>query len=663
MIGNINLIASTIAFSIGIVITFLNFKKEKGDYKTIFTGLLLSSAVALFPIYFMGLFSNDGSPFENVLLSALSVLSSVTGNNSVFDTREMLSMAGNLTIISSVYVSILHLVSATTLFGAVLSISKQLFPKFYFNHFARGDIYIFSTLCPRTIALATDIRVGSKKAIILFLGSLSESDEQAPEYREAVDRLKAFNFNWSLTDLHFNSNLKRAGIRFFMFKDNETDNLTEAIALSKKYRDADYDIKIYIKNSNPEAEMIIRDLHGKKLIMQLYDESKNVISDLFDEKPLFLGMRENGVTVLVLGSTPMSMEAIRTATYCGQTIKTSPKIIVVDSDPDAKSRFLSVAPGYAHSVADCEIEFYTCDANSIEFRSILEKHHDIGYVICATQDELLNVRAGINVTSIFEGLRHKYSKNGVVNDLPLVTVHIKSSNLIDICRSLYFSERVPCNLFPFGDIANTYSVEKLLTRRIDSFAFAVTRFYHSTFNQAYSLKNEGLLTHEQEQAFIDNTTKQAHSNYSTSYYTQKSAIAQALRIKSLFYSVLCEEKGLSTDDFDWGDRISDSMLQIYSEALVSEELVEKLCACNYKGFVHYMLSEGWCNADLETTRALMTNTCEPRNHVAKLMPTLVKYEELGALSECLKQELSINVDYQSFERTFILGMPMIIKSA
>ncbi len=688
--------SSAVIFFLGMAyFLLLSPMREKGFSKLYIGNLVAVVAASFLPIYISGNLYAEGGMVDTALVAILGVVRSITGENSVFDTRSMLSdIPQSLTIAVNVYTAFLHLVSVMLILGFILSLFKDIFPKVAYRFFARKPLYVFSQINERSLLLAKDIK-DNKSSVIVFLGD--PADSRSTAHTELINEMDAFVFNLSPSELKLYNRKATEKTHIFLIDEDESQNLKKALETVHHYRENEpvCPVQVHILCSQPEAEGLVDALEVKpkeeaegdvkkkkakrrrkkkgeetskkpKLTVRLIRESRSALYHLVDTRPLFTGVRNGKLKILIVGAGRSGLEAIKLCAWCGRTLNIKPEIIVVDNNPLLESYFEKSCPELAPQTAtrdsreDVNITFHTADVQSKEFVDILRSYVDIGYVICALGDDHLNLRTAVSTRGILEEVRFLQDRETPVQPPAMINVLLQDPFLYDVSDKMKFDNKTACALSPFGSLRETYTWDNIVAPYLDFAGMAVNRFHHLN----YRTKD---MTKAEKAAALPSLNDEADAVYETKEYNRSSSIAQALHMKYKVYACLHEVKGVNIDPKVWKLPITTDMVKEVNAMILDkqsgEALVRRLGDVEHSRWNAYMRGQGWSYASGEVADYWYKELGGYRNFPAKLHPCLVPWEELPRVDKWLLENHNYLEDFQELDCIFVRNMPEIIEES
>ena len=704
---------SVTLFVLGIVCFFLMLRgrKHRGGgmgAASPLSVLMCGTAGALFSIYLVGNIGAAGGWIDTVFTALLGTVRAMTGENSLFDTREVLgTIPANWEAAIAIYTAFLHVTSAALLLGIILSLVKNFFPKLRYRiqSIPAKHLCVFSTLSERSLLLAEDIRRQDPSALLVFLGRREDSEEYAGFVTRA-DEIDGFLFEKDVCDLRVYGGCRKKRTDYFLFSLDEKDNMRDALQLAsafqnecrpllRKYEahcealdqasiqraamgsgfvddtaekqalwqacaDDVREVRIHVTSTQTEAEALLDAVERPfgKLSLRLINETRLILWRLFDQIPLFLGAKEDRLAILVIGAGRTGTEAVKLACWCGQTLKLRPEIIVVDNDPAAEERFARACPELAAKTApaqareDSPVTFFHMDVESADFPELLRSHPEIGYVICALGDEELNLRTAMGIRSVFEELSPTNPEGRRLP--PWINVLVSDPFLHEAGKKLQFDARVDCNLETFGNLREVYTCETMADSYMERVGYQIHRFYERRFSQ-------------------DKPEEAIRESFEEKEYTRSSSMAAALHCKYKLYAALWEapeilkaqwiDSEIRAYDSCWRDHPEEAMLELLTIWLEDPANLEALAEMEHRRWNAYMRAEGWKVASEEQVAAWFPILKKQKNLAARLHPCMVSWEELDRVSRWLEETHGYRDDFKETDRALVRNIPQILRAA
>ncbi len=393
--------------------------------------------------------------------------------------------------------------------------------------------------------------------------------------------------------------------------------------------------------------------------LRIVRENRSTFYNLFHSKPLFLGIKDNRLTVLIVGGGINGREALKIASWCGQTLHTKLELILVDSDMLAKKRLIRDCPelfvvdddSCEHSSAtrndltsaqrfsqkECTVYFYCRNVEETGFVDVLENHPTIGYAICTLGDDHRNLRAALHIRGFFEkAVSTTYTKR------PFIAALLNDSLLVDTGDMLKFDTKINCWIYTFGGIKEIYTWDNIVSPYLSELGKHVNRFYYA---------------HDKtEEADIKASHAAADVAYEQKEYYRTSSIATGLHIKYKIYAALCQQGAHRFFFETWNGYIPQGIVDHMKTYLLSAD-VTPLAQLEHRRWDTYTRSVGWRSVDMEQVESYKAVIGNYRNFAAKLQPCIVPWEDLPTLAT------KLGTDLQELDRGLVRHSVTFLESA
>lgn len=613
-------------------------RQEKGKLNPL-TWLIISTVAAIIIFYLYGNKDAQSGLLENLILAVLGGVRVITGDNSVVDTRaQMPEVSTGMASIFSLYTAVLHFMVSSVIIGFVLKLVDLLFPALRYRFLSRGRIYVFSGLSEREVLLAEDIRrlekeKKGKASVMVFLGKAEEGQKEENVLKERIRKLGAFLFFEGVSELVIPKRCRKHRIDYFLLGEEDGKNINDALELAEKYKTEDTLVYVHVLSDYPETESLLDSVSDRgNCNFRLIPEKRTMLYQLLSKSPLFLGMKDDKLTILIVGAGQNGQEAVKICSWCGCMQDRVPEIWVLDQNERPYRQLLKECPETMRE----HVHYEVIDVCTPEFHTFLRSHREIGYVICALGDEHLNLRTAMDIRSIAyeEPPYDRESKK-----LPIINVRLNDDVLHRMAKSLKYDKDTLCELNPFGNLKEFYTWENIGASYLEGGGLAVHGFYKKLYG--------GKMT-EQE----------IYEDYESSEYNRSSSMATALHGKYKAYACLGNIPAYDKALYDWGEQPDEKMCQKLAEQLYDirvplgerKSRVEKLARLEHDRWMAYTRSLGWRTAELKEASMWQEQMGTHKNAAAKLHPRLVEWENLDSYT-------------QEHDRNLIWNLPFILYEA
>lgn len=304
-----------------------------------------------------------------------------------------------------IYVICLYVVGPLSVAGATLSFFKGFSRLTYAVKSLFAESYIFSSVNDRSLAVCRSVRAQRPKALILFaVGGEENFDEAA---LSQIDEVGGIVVRRSAKDVKHSLRRKR---HYCLLDTDASENIEQGLALNEKYKgrkNAYESVDLLIYSTGEMSQLIFYNTRHYVTI-RLLREEEIIANDLLFNHPLYEGVLDGKLNVLLVGCGKIGYEILKKVIwsgYLGKRVKT--RINVIDADAAAvRSRLKKECPALFD---ECGIDmgFYTADVNNGSFTEALSAVGKPTYIVTSLGDEKVNTEACIYLRRYF-GIRDGY---------------------------------------------------------------------------------------------------------------------------------------------------------------------------------------------------------------------------------------------------------------
>lgn len=406
------------AVIVGIVLCRKDLRKA---VRMLSAGFFLLIFVALIPCHI----SESGYSFGTNTFETICVM--ITQSN-LNDTLEKLSTYNTpFAEAYKIYTICLYILGPLSVASATLSFVKGFGKIAYLIKSLFADSYVFSSVNERSVAIAKSVRKQHKKAVILF--SMDGGAEGVDENDlSQLEEIGAIVINKSVKDVKHSLNRKR---HYCLLDKDASQNIESGLALNEKFKDnksASSKVELLIYSTDEMSQIIFYNT-PHYVTIHLFKEEEIIANDLIFNYPLYGGIKDGKLNVLIVGGGKIGYEILKKVIwsgYFGKKVKTQINMLAANAD-SVKSKLKKECSGLG-SIGE-EIGFYNEDINGNGFTKVLDEIDRPTYIVVALGNEKLNAETSIYLRRHF-GVNNGYPKLHAVTDtedfakkLKLVSVH------------------------------------------------------------------------------------------------------------------------------------------------------------------------------------------------------------------------------------------------
>ncbi len=397
-------------------------KRKVKLFNALFAGVFAASVTAFIPVHFAGIEANFLEGLRALLLSVFHAMQTFTiGCEFDVINNGMVHCPDSLDVLYQAWASVLYVLAPAFTFGAVLSLFKNItaYLKYLGAYFK--EMYVFSELNEKSLALTQDIKSKHKNAAIVFTDVFEDNEENSYELIEQAKKIGAICFKKDIMALQLKCHSARKPIYFFAIGSNETENLNQALWLIDSYRHRS-NTRIYIFSSKIGSALLLATVDKGEVKVRRINEVQSLVNRvLYDNgQLLFDSAREiapgtKKISAIVVGMGNHGTEMVKALAWFGQMDGYKLEINAFDKDPLAEEKFIAIAPELMSpdyngvevaGEAQYKITVHSgVDVDSISFSRHISAITDATYVFVALGDDDVNINTAVNLRMYFERLK------------------------------------------------------------------------------------------------------------------------------------------------------------------------------------------------------------------------------------------------------------------
>ena len=397
-------------------------------------------------------------------------------------------------------------------------------------------------------------------------------------------------------------------------------------------------IEIYLFSDKAEAEIVMNSTDKKDITVNIINEKKLIAYDLVFQKPLYENIKNNTMSVLIIGSDPVAFEVLKAASWCGQ----------LGDEYELKINYIDKNASYYKSVLKKEcpelicsnynIKFFDCDTDTDELeKTVLQYCSDTTYIVLADENDEKNIQNALFFRSLFMRTSPDF------NNEPVIAAFINDTIKYNMCKEFTavsrerierkgwnFSDKKAqnYNIYPFGADQYVYSDDFMINSDIEKLAVNCHAVYELAFSKNTADDNE------------------IRSSYNVSETNKRSSRANAIRIKyKLFLCGMNMCKCTKPGDITYDD---------IKAILTEKTMMDKLSRVEHECWNAFMRSEGYRGASVDEARIYQAYTNNHKNIRAKLHACICDWDELDRVSA------EFDPLFKKYDRDFIEKIPEIL---
>lgn len=569
---------SIVIFIYGIVYTFLTGRcKSKGKrffdtIKWLIISTFMSAVVMFLPIY-NEIFYSDTLRYIKVLLLSIhnSIRLFIVDGEFTIILEHMANVNGGIATVYSVFAAVIFVVAPVLTFGVVLSFFKNIlaYGRYVLGFFK--NVYIFSELNDKSLALAESLKKNDKRRQIIFTDVFEDNNETSYEFIERAREIGALCFKKDIVNINFMFHHKRSTLSFFTIGIDESENIDQSLKLINEYKSRD-NTNLYVFWSSTDSELLLTSSDKGLVKVRRINDNRSLINRVLYDRGMMLFEsalpkgNDKLISAVVVGLGQYGTCMVKALSWFCQMDGYRVRIDAYDQDAEAESKFVAECPELmSPKLNGTEIQGEACyeikihsgvSVDSSSFAESIRSHSDATYVLVALGSDEVNIKTATYLRMLFERIGCK----------PIIQTIVFNSVQKEALTGIKNYRGQSYDIEFIGDLKSSYSEEVIIDSELEM--AALNR--HLRWGQ-----EEDFWKYE---------------------YNYRASIASAIHKKM---KVLCKMQGIEKDPKDR-----------------SESELWALRKLEHRRWNAYMRSEGYCCAS-------------ERNDLAKTHHCLVPFDELS----------------------------------
>ena len=576
--------------------------------------LLLMASLATFCLYLPTYLIQKGIDNGTAIMSTIvNVMRTFTLDASNLERINVVESGLNNNIIFKMYVYLLgfmHIAMPVVLALTAYYIVVYWAEGFWLKkvRFIRKDVHIFSEYNSKSLALAEDIirhrkQLGLlKKTYIVFANFHEEKDI----IKDQFEGFRVYTVAQNITKMANVATKSRRRVFYYNISADESRNLSNTYSLIDslgKKKDKNSEVTVYIFTKKAGTSVLTDNLDKGDVNLLVLNENELSAIELMSDNPLYEHIKNNTISMLILGFGEMGLAVYKTAMWMGQIADVHLKVTIVD--PNVYGRKSELEDDYPemfsedYDVTFCDADFYTKEG----IQRVMEICGDATY-IAITNEGVDNIELAMN-------MRRAYlMKDSSFTNRPFIGINVDTkaqSKIIEtLSKAREGSTSPEYDIEAFGSIDHIYahhSLQKLTKEEI--------------------AKNVNILINQNEK--ISETMKRYNSLEFIKRMNRSVALHIPTKLFVAGFQLESAEKG-------FGDSKSGITKEEYEER-VKGELRTKLVRMEYNRYVTFYRMEGWSNATQEEMdqcgRVGIKAEHAPSSPILRKIINLKLYDELA----------------------------------
>ena len=399
--------------------TPLGKKRNISNFKALVVGVFVATIFMFIPIHGATGAELKGGALRAVILSVFNAIQIFAlGSEFSVVTDSMQYCPADLAGDYQIILAFIFIIAPILTFGFVLSMFRNISAQFRYLMCFFRDVYAFSELNEKSIALASDLKKNNKKAVIVFTDVFEANEERSYELAEAAKKIKAICLKKDLLAVRFQRHSANARISVFAIGEDEEENLNQSLNIVEQYKNRK-NTDLYVFSTRIESELLLNAVDKGEVRVRRVNEIKSLINRLLYDsgETIFTNSTENEDGIREIGAVVIGMgrhgtEMVKSLAWFGQMDGYHITINSFDKDSLSEEKFMSLAPElmapeYNGALIDGEAQYKISihsgyDVETISFAKKIQELKNTTYVFVSLGDDNMNIQTAVNLRMMFE---------------------------------------------------------------------------------------------------------------------------------------------------------------------------------------------------------------------------------------------------------------------
>ncbi len=413
-------------------------RKNPVSLATMFIGATYISVFVLnFPMIWQSFEGTDSSVAKTLLLNFRISLQTFSLDGEYMDLYQAADALSSqaLKIGYQIFGVVLYVLAPALLVGFIATLFQSMFEQFRLWFTLYKNIYIFSELNEKSLALGTSCAdKDGRNALVVYLNVDGQNED---ELTTEANQIGAACLQTDILHLRVNFERKKKDVRFFLVGENEAENIGQALSLIQNFegdarkrkrkkngrRKKGPQIYMYVLTDSPEGGLMLESAMNKNERMEirrinsaqslvysyLYDTDHN---RLFDLAQTVDGQKI--LCVVIVGLGRHGMELLRALVWYGQLPDIRLQIHIFEQDPLAEQKLTSLCPelmeeNHNHTPGESQYDIWFhhgeeddgIDARTRQFDEEILKLTNVSIAYVALGDDTTDIHTAVKLRRLF----------------------------------------------------------------------------------------------------------------------------------------------------------------------------------------------------------------------------------------------------------------------
>ncbi|MCH5191533.1 MAG: hypothetical protein J1F23_05145 [Oscillospiraceae bacterium] len=443
-------------------------------FNVFFGGVFISVFICLLPIYHNMLLESAYNTLKTVMFSLHNTFQIFTIDADRSVILENITCPDEwVSAVYSAYLSVAFVLAPILTFGFLMTFFKNLsaYIKYILRFF--DDVYIFSELNDKSLALAADIKCNHRHSAIVFTDVFENNDEVSYELIERARELKAICFKKDVLAVNFKLHSSGSRILFFTIGEDETENIKQSLKIIDGFKHRS-NTELYVFSTGIESDLLLARADKGGVKVRRVNEVRSLINRLLydDGQKIFeravpISEDTKQISAVLIGMGQHGTEMLKALTWFCQMDGYKVQIDAFDLDKLAGERFEALAPELMSDEyngvsipgeAEYTIRIHSgYDVSAKSFADEIMKLKNTTYVLVSLGTDEMNIRTAVNLRILFERIGIK----------PVIQTIVYNTDEKEALTGIANYKNRPYDIDFIGDIKSSYSTAVIMNSELE----------------------------------------------------------------------------------------------------------------------------------------------------------------------------------------------------
>lgn len=478
------------------------FRRILTAFRLFLVLFFVAAMCAIYPINHFDLAANGVDILKAILASLINTFRLFFMAGDYIATCKLIDSCTELSALLStiylIYLACVYFVAPVFTLGFILSLFRDISSTARYIFSRRSDLYLFSELNERSLALAEDIAEknhGKRRPLIVFTDVFSHGEERTEELIADAKQLRALCMKKDITEA--GSYLKKNRIqKLYFIGENEDENIRQALTLINRHAGSKVDtekLEFYVFSNTVESETLLSSIYGveecndkkripKAMKIRRVNENRYLALQEMLNHPIFDGAEERDgvkqIRIAIVGLGGYGTELLKAICWCSQMPGYALTLHIFEKKREnGEAKIKAIAPELIEYnrnpkqiEANYNIEFHYGDVECADFIDEIKRVDGLTQVYVSLGDDEKNIEIAMRIRAALSKMVQE-NRGRIPPIYPIVYSAAKSETVSPGYELKYMS--VGTGIFLIGGLRTRYTLYSVERPDLESEALKI----------------------------------------------------------------------------------------------------------------------------------------------------------------------------------------------